>query len=162
MQTKTMKPSRSTILSLAALLTLAPVGAGVHHLIAPEESRTAATIADLKSLYSDGALWSNRDLDFQGVSASLQVTEKVRTRFSGNLIVNEGDGPQTIPVTGGVSNAGRVSFSGGLNQPDFRLRVIFTGQLNANGEVILGSYNASGRDDGGPINDRGTFIIAID
>ena len=161
MQFKTMKPSRRALLSLAVVATLAPAGVGLHEILTPEAERTAATIADLFNAY-DGALWSNRDTDIQGVSIALQVTDKVRTRFTGNFSINDGKGAQTIPVTGGVSNSGRVAFNGAVNQPNLRVRVTATGQLSANGSAILGTYNVSGRGFEGPINDRGTFILTLD
>ncbi len=161
MQIKLIKPSRRTFLSLAVFLTLAPVGAGVHHLLTPDDSRPAATINDLLPFY-EAILWSNRDPEFQQVNAALEVTSKSRTRFTGNFLVEEGKGVQTIPVRGGVSNSGRVAMNGAVNQQGFRLRVNLTGQLNATGEVIMGTYNVSGRGEGGPINDRGTIIFIVD
>lgn len=157
MQFKTIKPGRRTFLSLAVMLTLAPMGAGVHHLLNANETRTAATIADLEESYH-GGIWSNRDLETQNTAADLVITSRVRTRFAGTFTVGDGDA-QIIPVTGGVSASGRVALNGTLSQGNNRIRVNITGQLSAGGDAIIGSYTATGRTEEGPLNDRGSVAL---
>lgn len=156
MNFKTIRPSRRALLSLAVMATLAPAGVGLQHLVSNHD-RTAATIADLGESY-EGGLWSNKEEDTQNTPATLEVASKVRTRFTGTLTV---DGDTSIPITGGVSAAGRVSATGALNQAPNRLRVVITGQLSAGGKAIIGTYTATGQGAEGRINDRGSIVLLL-
>lgn len=118
----------------------------------------AAGIQQLADTY-EGDAYSSRDDSTEEFGIVLTVFATTGSRFSGELTVETEEGPLVIPCTGNVSRSGRFSAKGNLTDGKTRVQVILTAQLSATGRALVGTYRASGRDDGGSFTDNGTFAI---